>query len=166
MVNYTYSELKDWTSEMIDGLGWILSNKEDKRGYTIEAYKKSLGNLKLHLFKKAQSLHDIDARQDLFILLEKVLILEQRIIAVQNYFIQVERAGKKKVRSGSPYELDKLFKTPRKYKKVLRSPTAVKPLKEKTWADYIRGINQPGPKKQRGFLDWFVDPNAEYAKIR
>lgn len=163
MVNYTYSELRDWTSEMTDNLGWILSNKEDKHGYGIDAYTKSLRNLKTHLFKKVQNAQDPCMKQDLFILLEKVLILEQRTQAVKDYFMQLERISKSKKGMVSPMGVGELFKTPKEYKQALRSPKPVKVMKERGWGDYFRGKNKPGPKNRaRGFLDWWVDPNAEF----
>lgn len=75
----TYIGLHHWVKHMFEHVGYMVLAAADDRGYKVAAYKKSLTHLKQAIKDKIESTSDIDKKEDLKILHNRVGILEKHV---------------------------------------------------------------------------------------
>jgi len=77
----TMEWLKGWHQQMFEQLGWmVLANSKGYMNDKVQSYKKSLLRLEDKLKCKIESVHDLDKKKDLEIMLNNVKVLVAHVM--------------------------------------------------------------------------------------
>ena len=74
----TYQGLHDWYKHIFENLGWMILAKERKYKTKVKIYIESISHLHDALIEKYETTNDSDRKEDLWILLQNLLILEKK----------------------------------------------------------------------------------------